>query len=79
MAFKIIRFNNFFRVYFSERLEDEFPYKMAGLATDHKFIGIVYAMLNDFHHDLPINGIGYRVLVSYIFALRVYPSNFGAI
>jgi MFS superfamily sulfate permease-like transporter len=69
----------FFKVYFSERLKELLPNKMAGLATDHKFIGIVYAMLNDFHHDLPINGVGYRVLVSYIFALRVYSSNFGAI
>jgi hypothetical protein len=61
-------------------------FQLDGIETQYSIIPLFHysnclrgELSSDFHHDLPINGVGYRVLVSYIFALlRVFPSNFGA-
>jgi len=45
MTTKVIQYTDIFNVYYLKRRKDELPYKMAVLATAHKLIRVVYAML----------------------------------
>jgi len=45
MAVKVIQFESFFKEYYLKRREDGLPYKKAVLATAHKLIRILFAML----------------------------------
>jgi transposase len=47
MSTKVIIFNDFFKAYFLKRKRDGLPYKMAVLATAHKLIRIIFAMLSN--------------------------------
>jgi transposase len=47
MATKVIQFNERFRQYYLKRIEDGLPYKMAVLATAHKLIRVIFAMLRN--------------------------------
>jgi transposase len=47
MSTKVIIFNDFFKAYFLKRKKDGLPYKMAVLATAHKLIRIIFAMLSN--------------------------------
>ncbi len=46
MTTKVIMFNERFREYYLKRKKDGLPYKMAVLATAHKLIRVIYAMLS---------------------------------
>ena len=45
MSFSVIRFNTYFKQYFLKRRKESLPFKKALLATAHKLIRIIYAML----------------------------------
>jgi transposase len=45
MATKVIQFNERFKQYYLKRIKDGLPYKMAVLATAHKLIRVMFAML----------------------------------
>jgi len=45
MATKVIQFNERFKQYYLKRIKDGLPYKMAVLATAHKLIRVIFAML----------------------------------
>jgi len=47
MATKVIIFNDFFKSYFTKRKKEGLPYKKAVLATAHKLIRIIFAMLSN--------------------------------
>jgi len=47
MAVKVIQFNEHFRQYFEKRIEDGLIYKKAVLATAHKLIRVIFAMLSN--------------------------------
>lgn len=46
MTTKVIQFNLRFKQYHLERIKDGLPYKMAVLATAHKLIRVIFAMLS---------------------------------
>jgi len=46
MATRVIQFNETFKAYYRKRVEDGLPYKKAVLATAHKLIRIIFALLN---------------------------------
>jgi transposase len=45
MATMVIRYSDIFKIYYLKRRKEGLPYKMAVLATAHKFIRVIYAML----------------------------------
>jgi len=45
MATRVIQFNERFKQYYLKRIKDGLPYKMAVLATAHKLIRVIFAML----------------------------------
>jgi transposase len=45
MATRVIHYSDIFKVYYLKRRKEGLPYKMAVLATAHKLIRVVYAML----------------------------------
>jgi transposase len=45
MATKVIQFNERFKQYYLKRFKEGLPYKMAVLATAHKLIRVIFAML----------------------------------
>jgi transposase len=47
MTTKVIQFNARFKQYYLKRIQDGLPYKMAVLATAHKLIRIMFAMLTN--------------------------------
>jgi len=47
MTTKVIQFNVRFKQYYLKRIQDGLPYKMAVLATAHKLIRIMFAMLTN--------------------------------
>ncbi len=47
MAVKVIQFNEHFRQYFEKRIADGLIYKKAVLATAHKLIRVIFAMLSN--------------------------------
>jgi transposase len=47
MTTKVIQFNTRFKQYYLKRIQDGLPYKMAVLATAHKLIRIMFAMLTN--------------------------------
>ena len=47
MTTKVIQFNERFKQYYLKRIQDGLPYKMAVLATAHKLIRIMFAMLTN--------------------------------
>jgi len=47
MSTKVIIYNDFFKEYYLKRREDGLPYKMAVLATAHKLIRVIFAMLSN--------------------------------
>jgi len=47
MSTKVIMYNNFFKEYYLKRREDGLPYKKAVLATAHKLIRVIFAMLTN--------------------------------
>ena len=47
MTTKVIQFNGRFKQYYLKRKEDGLPYKMAVLATAHKLIRVMFAMLTN--------------------------------
>ena len=47
MATKVIQFNERFKQYYLKRIEDGLPYKMAVLATAHKLVRVMFAMLRN--------------------------------
>jgi transposase len=47
MTVKVIQFNITFKQYFQKRIKDGLPYKKAVLATAHKLIRVVFAMLSN--------------------------------
>ena len=46
MAVKVIQFNVYFKQYYQKRIKDGLPYKKAVLATAHKLIRVMFAMLS---------------------------------
>jgi transposase len=46
MAVKVIQFNNYFRIYYQKRKDEGLIYKKAVLATAHKLIRVIFAMLS---------------------------------
>jgi transposase len=47
MTTRVIQFNARFEQYYMKRMQDGLPYKMAVLATAHKLIRVVFAMLTN--------------------------------
>jgi transposase len=47
MTTKVIQFNERFKLYYLKRTKDGLPYKMAVLATAHKLIRVMFAMLRN--------------------------------
>jgi transposase len=47
MTTKVIQFNGRFKQYYLKRIEDGLPYKKAVLATAHKLIRVMFAMLTN--------------------------------
>jgi transposase len=47
MSTKVIMYNDSFKEYYLKRREDGLPYKMAVLATAHKLIRVIFAMLSN--------------------------------
>jgi transposase len=47
MSTKVIMFNDFFKSYYLKRREDGLPYKKAVIATAHKLIRTIFAMLSN--------------------------------
>ena len=47
MATKVIQFNARFKQHYLKRIKDGLPYKMAVLATAHKLIRVMFAMLRN--------------------------------
>ena len=47
MTTKVIQFNERFKQYYLKRINDGLPYKMAVLATAHKLIRVMFAMLRN--------------------------------
>jgi transposase len=47
MAEKVVMFNDFFKTYYLKRREDGLPYKKAIMATAHKLIRTIFAMLSN--------------------------------
>ena len=45
MTTKVIHYSDMFKVYYLKRRKEGLPYKMAVLATAHKLIRVIYAML----------------------------------
>jgi transposase len=45
MTTRVIQYTDIFKVYYLKRREEGLPYKMAVLATAHKLIRVIYAML----------------------------------
>jgi transposase len=45
MTTRVIHYSDMFKVYYLKRKKEGLPYKMAVLATDHKLIRVIYAML----------------------------------
>jgi len=46
MTTKVIQFNKRFKQYYLKRIKDGLPYKMAVMATAHKLIRVIFAMLS---------------------------------
>jgi hypothetical protein len=46
MATRVIINNDLFKAYFKKRKQDGLPYKKAVLATAHKLIRVIFAMLS---------------------------------
>jgi len=47
MTVKVIQFEGYFRRYFEQRIKDGLLYKKAVLATAHKLIRVIFAMLSN--------------------------------
>ena len=47
MAEKVVMFNDFFKAYYLKRRQDGLPYKKAIMATAHKLIRTIFAMLSN--------------------------------
>ena len=47
MSTKVIMYNDLFKEYYLKRREDGLPYKKAILATAHKLIRVIFAMLTN--------------------------------
>jgi len=47
MTTKVIQFNGRFKQYYLKRINDGLPYKMAVLATAHKLIRVMFAMITN--------------------------------
>jgi transposase len=47
MAVKVIQFNDYFRTYFQKRKDEGLIYKKAVLATAHKLVRVIFAMLSN--------------------------------
>jgi transposase len=47
MSTKVIMYNDLFKEYYLKRREDGLPYKKAVLATAHKLIRVIFAMLSN--------------------------------
>ncbi|MGD0276574.1 MAG: transposase [Syntrophales bacterium] len=47
MTTKVIQFNERFKQYYLKRIQDGLPYKKAVLATAHKLIRVMFAMLTN--------------------------------
>ena len=47
MTVKVIQFEEYFRRYFEKRMQDGLIYKKAVLATAHKLIRVLFAMLSN--------------------------------
>jgi hypothetical protein len=47
MTTRVIQFNARFKQYYVKRIQDGLPYKMAVLATAHKLIRVIFAMLTN--------------------------------
>jgi hypothetical protein len=45
MTIRVIQFNDLFKSYYRKRIEDGLPFKKAVLATAHKLIRIIFALL----------------------------------
>ena len=45
MTIRVIQFNDCFRNYYKKRTQDGLPFKKAVLATAHKLLRVIYAML----------------------------------
>jgi transposase len=45
MTIGVIQFNDCFRNYYQKRMQDGLPFKKAVLATAHKLLRVIYAML----------------------------------
>jgi transposase len=45
MTIRVIQFNDCFRNYYKKRMQDGLPFKKAVLATAHKLLRVIYAML----------------------------------
>lgn len=59
MTIGVIRCNAFFRAYFLKRIRDSLPFKKAVLATAHKLLRTIYAMLShkSFFHVKGVNSL----------------------
>jgi hypothetical protein len=47
MTTKVIQFNERFKQYYLKRIKEGLPYKKAVLATAHKLIRVMFAMLTN--------------------------------
>jgi hypothetical protein len=47
MTTKVIQFNERFKQYYLKRIQEGLPYKKAVLATAHKLIRVIFAMLTN--------------------------------
>jgi transposase len=47
MTVRVIQYNDMFRTYYQKRRSDGLPYKKAVLATSHKLMRVIYAMLTN--------------------------------
>ena len=47
MTVKVIQFEDYFRSYFEKRMKEGLIYKKAVLATAHKLIRVLFAMLSN--------------------------------
>lgn len=45
MTTSVIQYSDVFKIYYLKRRKEGLPYKMAVLATAHKLIRVIYAML----------------------------------
>lgn len=50
MAVNVIRVNAFFKAYFLKRRTNGLPYRKAVMATAHKLVRVIFAMLSHKSH-----------------------------